>query len=272
MLVQLVLSLLDSTMNITPIPAFSDNYIWAIANETDAWLVDPGQYAPASQYLKQKHLRLAGILLTHHHPDHQGGVPEFLAEQVIPVVGPSAKNIPVVTHAVGQGDQILLEPFDLTLNVLEVPGHTLEHIAFFGNIANVPRLFCGDTLFAGGCGRLLEGTAAQMWQSLIKLSALSAQTQVYCAHEYTLSNLKFARLVDPDNKALKNRLICAEHTRARGQPTLPSTIELEKATNPFLRAGHPALIASAANFLQEPILDVVQSFATLRKWKDKVML
>ena len=255
-------------MDIIPISAFTDNYIWAIANDTDVWLVDPGQYTPAAHYLKQKKLRLRGILITHHHYDHQGAVAEFLSEYPVPVVGPRAKNIPLITHPVRHNDLIELAPFNLYMSVLEVPGHTLEHIAFFGNISNTPRLFCGDTLFAGGCGRLFEGTAQQMWASLRQLAALPAETLIYCAHEYTVANLKFACTVDPDNEVLIQRLAAAQSRRKQGKPTLPSTLELEKTTNPFLRTSEPALIASAAKFLQQPVADGVQCFTVLRKWKD----
>ena len=255
-------------MNITPISAFSDNYIWAIANDTDVWLVDPGQYAPVANYLREKNLRLRGILITHHHYDHQGAVAEFLSACSVPVVGPRAESIPLITHPVKQNDLIDLAPFGLYMKVLEVPGHTLEHIAFFGNISNTPRLFCGDTLFAGGCGRVFEGTAQQMWASLQRLAALPAETLIYCAHEYTVANLTFACAVDPDNDVLRQRLAGAYSKRMEGKPTLPSSLEIEKETNPFLRTSEPALIASATKFLQQPVADGVQCFAVLRKWKD----
>ena len=204
---------------IEPIAAFSDNYIWAIHNRTHAWLVDPGQYAPCANFLQRQQLRLSGILLTHHHPDHQGGIKQLLADHAVTVYGPALENIAVVSHGLQEGDKVALTDLALELSVLEVPGHTHGHIAFFGLINDAPQLFCGDTLFAGGCGYLFEGTPLQMWHSLQKLAALPAATAVYCAHEYTLANLAFARTVDPENPALLARIAAAEQTRAAGLPT-----------------------------------------------------
>ncbi len=256
------------TLHIEPIAAFSDNYIWAIHDGASAWLVDPGEYAPCAAFLQRNTLQLAGILLTHHHNDHQGGIPQLLALKAVEVIGPRKENIAVVSQAVIEGDWANLAPFGVRLQVIEVPGHTSGHIAFFGMINDVPQLFCGDTLFAGGCGRLFEGTPPQMWQSLQKLAALPGETAVYCAHEYTLSNLAFAHAAEPASIALAERIAAAKQTRAAGRPTLPSSIALERATNPFLRAAEPELMRSAAVFAGEPVNDPVQSFAALRKWKD----
>jgi hydroxyacylglutathione hydrolase len=255
---------------IEPIEAFSDNYIWAIRNAKCAWLVDPGEYAPAAAYLKRHQLELAGILLTHHHGDHVGGVAQLREDckAPLPVYGPRTENIAAVSRPLEEGDHAHLPELGVSFEVVEVPGHTRGHIAYFGAIGDVPRLFCGDTLFAAGCGRLFEGTAAQMWHSLSKLAALPDDTAVYCAHEYTLANLAFAHAAEPSNQAITERIAHARHLRARGAPTLPSNVGLEKATNPFLRAAQPALMASAQAFSGQTLLDAQGTFAVLRKWKD----
>lgn len=256
--------------SIHPIPAFSDNYIW-IATESSgnrACVVDPGDAAPVIDYLEANNLTLTDIFITHHHPDHTGGIEQLSAKYSPRIVGPQASNIQGLTDTVAEGDQIAL--FDHAFSVIEVPGHTLDHIAFFCNndSNNSPILFCGDTLFAAGCGRLFEGTPLMMFESLAKLTALSANTKVYCTHEYTMANLQFALAADPENELLKNRIVAEQEKRDAGTPTLPSSVELELATNPFLRCLNPALVKSAENQLGRNPDNEVEVFAALRSWKD----
>lgn len=255
-------------LKIIPVPAFADNYLWLLHPEDSslAYVVDPGSAAPVEEALAKYGLNLAGILVTHHHGDHIGGIQELTENRAIPVYGPDSRNIPLVTHPLSDGDTIrLAEQFDF--QVIAVPGHTLDHIAFY--CADEAVLFCGDTLFAGGCGRMFEGTPEQMYGSLAKLAQLPPETAVYCAHEYTLANLKFAQAVEPDNEKLQHRVVHAEHTRAFGSPTVPSTIGLELDTNPFLRARVPAVILAAKK--QHNSADTSEPsaiFAVLRAWKD----
>ncbi len=216
------------------------------------------------EYLERKRLQLCAVLTTHHHPDHVGGVPELLAHRAVPVYGPRGEPIPTLTHALGEGDQVRIDQLGLLFDVLAIPGHTRAHIAYYG--AN--SLFCGDTLFACGCGRLFEGTAEQMFHSLSKLAVLPDATLVYSGHEYTLANIAFARAVEPDNAELAARAISAAEKRKNDCPTLPSTIGREKKTNPFLRCLQPTVIASASKFLGKRAVDPVQVFAAIRRWKN----
>jgi hydroxyacylglutathione hydrolase len=210
-------------------------------------------------------LRLAAILVTHRHGDHVEGIPELLANDSVPVFGPAQERIPGMTHPVAGGDSIELPHPALTFAVLDVPGHTLGHIAYYGGNS----LFCGDTLFACGCGRLFEGTPRQMYDSLQKLAALPAETQVYCAHEYTLSSIRFAKAVEPGNQALLEREARDKASVAAGRPTLPSTLALEKLTNPFLRCDQPEVVSSTRRHAGTALSDPVVVFATLRAWKDR---
>jgi hydroxyacylglutathione hydrolase len=224
-------------ISITPIPALDSNYIWVIRPRPEAdfvYVVDPGDATAVIRYLQQYQLKLCGILITHRHRDHIEGVAELLRRWQVPVYGPKAESIPCVTHFLTDGDQLQLE--DLRFQVIAVPGHTWEHIAYFSNDnQNPPLLFCGDALFAGGCGRRFDGTAEIMWDSLTKLASLPDNTLMYCTHEYTLANLEFANAVEPDNEALTARLVEVSQMRQRHEITLPSTILAEKRTNPFLR-------------------------------------
>lgn len=253
---------------IIPIPAFADNYIWVVRDGTRAVVVDPGDAGPVLAYLARERLTLVAVLATHHHQDHVGGIEALVSRHPAPVYGPARETIPRIAHRLGEGDAITLPDMSLQLRILDVPGHTAGHIAYVGDIAGTPALFCGDTLFAAGCGRIFEGTPAQMWASLRALAALAGETRVYCAHEYTLANLRFARAVEPGNAALREREAAVEATRRRGEPTLPSTIALERETNPFLRAGHDDLRAAAAAHVGHPLDDAAASFAALRAWKD----
>jgi hydroxyacylglutathione hydrolase len=251
------------------VPAFKDNYLWIIHDGTHAAVVDPGDAEPILAALQANGLTLTAILLTHHHADHIGGVTRLLEHSNVPVYGPRNDGIAVVNHPVGEGDRVQVPGLALELVVLDVPGHTKGHIAYVREDAGAHWLFCGDTLFGGGCGRLFEGTPAQMMASLAKLAALPDDTLVYCAHEYTLSNLRFAEALEPGNRALQLRIENDSQLRGTHLPTIPSTIAIEKATNPFLRTREPAIIGSltAAGRLA-PGADPVTVFAALREWKN----
>jgi len=253
-------------IEIVPIPAFEDNYIWLIRNETSAVAVDPGDAGPVVDYLQRHQIRLVAILLTHHHADHTGGAAELQRRFDIPVYGPRREAIASITHPLGEGDLIDFPSLGCTFQVLDVPGHTAGHIAYYG----INSLFCGDALFACGCGRLFEGTAPQMHASLAKFSALPDDTGVYCAHEYTLENIRFAKAVEPGNTALTEREHKEHETRSQGLPTLPSSIGLEKLTNPFLRCDVPAVIAAATRFAGHPLMAPGEVFAAIRQWRDQV--
>lgn len=255
-------------LHVHPVPAFSDNYLWVIYNDHDAVAVDPGDARPVIDFLIARNLTLSAILCTHHHADHVGGVEALLdffdLRGRIPVFGPAGEKIPARTDALRQGDRISLPALDLELDVLDVSGHTAGHIAYVGQ----DMLFCGDTLFACGCGRLFEGTPAQMTGSLTKLKKLPGHTRVYCAHEYTMSNIRFAEAIEPDNADLKLRKAFCAAKRHRNQPTLPSTIALELATNPFLRWDSPAVIAAAEKHAGHPLTADHEVFASIREWKN----
>jgi hydroxyacylglutathione hydrolase len=259
------------TPYIIPLRALKDNYIWVIRDHCHAAVVDPGEASPVLDYLRREKLKLIAILNTHHHNDHVGGNAALLQEFSVPVYGPGREPISTLTHHLRECREkeneesiVYLAEFSLSLRVLDIPGHTAGHIAYYG--ANM--LFCGDTLFGCGCGRLFEGTAQQMVQSLEKLSDLPSATLVYCGHEYTLNNIRFARMVEPGNQALIEREQTVENLRRQNAPTLPSTIALEKTTNPFLRCGQPEIIRNASEHAGRELSDPVSVFAALREWKN----
>lgn len=254
-------------MNLLSLPAFEDNYIWMIHHGREALVVDPGDAAPVIAALDQADVRLVGILVTHKHLDHVGGLSRLLAHpraQGAQVWGPATEPMPVPVTPVQDGDH--LRVLDLDIKVMAVPGHTLGHLAFFADFPESV-LFCGDTMFSGGCGRLFEGTPAQMHASLTRLAALPAATRVCCAHEYTLTNLRFARAVEPHNLALAAHEVECQSLRDRGLPTLPSTIGRERMINPYLRCEQPGVIAAAVARGADG-RDPVSVLATIRQWKD----
>jgi len=252
-------------LEIVPLPALTDNYIWTLREGAHAAVVDPGEARPVLEYLAREQLALCAILATHHHPDHVGGIPELLARGKVPVYGPRREPIATLTHPVAEGDTVTIPELGLALSVLDIPGHTRAHVAYYG----AGSLFCGDTLFACGCGRLFEGTPEQMMRSLAKLAALPDATKVYCGHEYTLANIAFAQQVEPANAALATRLVRDRKLREAGKPTLPSTLGEERATNPFLRWKEPAVIESANKYLGARVSDPVRVFAAIREWKNR---
>lgn len=259
-----------SHYQVQAIPAFNDNYIWMITQPGNRHcvLVDPGDGDSACRAIKAQDLILSGILVTHRHQDHIGGIDQIIRElplaEDFTVYGPSREAQEVVTHAVNQGDTVTIPALDLNLTVLEIPGHTLGHIAYVDQHS----LFCGDTLFAGGCGRVFEGTFEQMHHSLQTLAALPASTLVYCAHEYTLANLSFAQAVEPNSQALAKRIEHCQALRQQNKATVPSQIGTELATNPFLRTQEPEVIASASEQHAASLTTPAEVFAGLRRWKD----
>ena len=254
-------------MNLIALPAFADNYIWMLHDGVRAVVVDPGDAAPVQEALSRLHLQLAAILVTHHHADHVGGVNALRPFLRGAVFGPRKEKIPTPFEPLDEGDRV--QVLGLDFDVLDVPGHTAGHIAYVQRgAAEQPILFCGDTLFSAGCGRLFEGTPAQMFQSLSKFAALPADTRVCCTHEYTLSNLRFAAAVEPSNAARAQYQVRCEALRADGLPTLPSSMGVELAVNPFLRCAAPEVMVTAmarGSLSAEP----VAVLATLREWKNQ---
>lgn len=252
-----------------PLPAFTDNYIWMLHDGRQAIVVDPGDSAPVLQALQQLGVQLKAILVTHHHADHVGGVDAVRNATGAVVYGPAREKIPEPLQRLSQGDAV--ETMGLRFAVIDVPGHTAGHIAYYcPDVDGEPLLFCGDTLFSGGCGRLFEGTPAQMLESLDQLAALPGNTRVCCTHEYTLSNLKFARAVEPGNAALLHYSSQCEALRARHQPTLPSRMALEQDINPFLRVRQPGVAQAARGYdVQVNQDDAVAVLAALRQWKNE---
>ena len=247
------------------VPAFNDNYLWVAANGRSAAVVDPGDAAPIERFLAANGLALTAILATHHHGDHVGGLQALASRWKCPTFGPAGEAIAGLDTRLAEGDRVEVPGLGARFEVLDVPGHTAGHIAYAGEGI----VFCGDTLFACGCGRLFEGTPAQMAASLAKLAALPGETRAYCAHEYTLANIRFAQAVEPGNAALEKRRARDAARRERGEPTVPSSIAEERATNPFLRCTEPEVVASAERRAGKRLAGPVEVFATLREWKNQ---
>lgn len=257
-------------MNLVALPAFSDNYIWMLHDGRRAVVVDPGDAAPVQAALERDGLVLAAILVTHHHPDHVGGVDALRPLLQGPVYGPAREAIPRPFTPLAGGEHV--DVLGLDFEVIDVPGHTAGHIAYAQRgVASAPILFCGDTLFSAGCGRLFEGTAAQMADSLARLNALPGDTQVCCTHEYTLSNLRFAAAVEPGNADIAAYAETCRRLREAGRPTLPSSLALERRVNPFLRCTVPEVVAAARSHDDghgATGRDAVDTLAALREWKN----
>jgi hydroxyacylglutathione hydrolase len=251
-------------INIEPIKAFNDNYIWLVTTNEGSIVIDPGEADQTINFLKENGLTLEAILITHHHFDHTGGIEDMLLFKDVDVYGP-VNNISTISKQLMSGD--LINVIGIDFQVIEIPGHTLDHIAFYSETFEEPILFCGDTLFSGGCGRVFEGTFEQMHASLLKLKSLPANTKIYAGHEYTQSNLKFALEVEPLNQKLISRYNDVQNLISTGKPTLPSTLELELEVNPFLRC--------QTNEVQKSVIKQFNTsnhedeiFKALRQWKD----
>lgn len=254
---------MDTSLHITALPAFSDNYIWVLSAGNCCAVVDPGDPHVVMEYLSQTGHSLNTILITHHHYDHVDGLPELIRHHSPIVFGPADPRIQGITRHCSQGDTVNLDAMGLSFQVLETPGHTSSHIAYYGHNS----LFCGDTLFSAGCGRLFEGTAEQMQTSLDKLAELPDTTRVYCTHEYTQSNCDFALAVEPDNQELLNYTLEVKEKRQADAPTLPSHIGLEKAINPFMRSRRQTVV-NAARMRQSSVSPGAETLAVIRDWKD----
>lgn len=256
----------EQSLNIKAIPAFNDNYIWCIDNQSKAIVFDPGDASVVINELQSRSLTLCAILLTHRHEDHIGGVPALVEKYQVPVYGPENDKIESVTRPIKEGTLASIKELGLSFVVLDIPGHTKGHVAYYSRMRRW--LFCGDMLFGAGCGRMFEGDAKTMFLSLSKLASLPDETQVFCGHEYTVSNLKFALEIEPTNKDTLNRLQAETEKRSQGLPTLPSSIALEKKTNPFLRAEEPHIQKTLHDLGLMKNLSPIDAFGAMRDWKD----
>jgi hydroxyacylglutathione hydrolase len=252
------------TLEVFPLPAFEDNYIWCLRRGGNLSVVDPGDAAPVLKYLSESGDRLCTILITHHHRDHTGGIGDLTARHPAPVFAPAAEAIAGTTHPLRGGDRIRLEELDIELEALDFAGHTRGHLGYY----RPGSLFCGDTLFGCGCGRIFEGTAAQLHAALTKISVLPRLTLIYCAHEYTASGIRFARAVEPGNAAIEVRASKVVEQLAARRPTVPFTVADELATSPFLRCREPEVVAAAGRRLGRKPADELEVFAALREWRD----
>jgi len=252
--------------SLVPLPALEDNYIWIVHDGSAALAIDPGEAAPVCDWLDRHCIRLHAIMITHHHRDHTGGVAELVRATGARVYGPADEPLPYCDVAL-TGNERLDRPggLELTFDVLAIPGHTLGHLAYFGH----GWLFCGDTLFSAGCGRIFEGTAEMLYHSLLRLAALPEQTAVCCAHEYTLKNLAFASVVEPNNPAICQAIARCQVLRKSGQPTLPSTLEQERKINPFLRVDIPEVAAAVEKATGTRPANSLATFTELRRWRDR---
>lgn len=253
--------------NVLAIPALNDNYIWTIVHSKNrkAVIVDPGESEPVFDLFKQQNLTLTAILITHHHWDHTNGIQRIIEKYPVPIYGPLKDKIPLCNHTLNDQDTVELPDAELTFQVLEIPGHTIGHIAYCGHQC----VYTGDTLFTGGCGRIFEGSPNQFYHSLTKLASLDPQTKVYCGHEYTDKNLQFAEMVEPNNPKLKRRIIKTQQKLNQNQPTPPSTIQLELETNPFLRCHQKNIQQRVQEYCGYPLANIVDVFAILRCWKNE---
>ncbi|CAA6827119.1 MAG: Hydroxyacylglutathione hydrolase (EC [uncultured Thiotrichaceae bacterium] len=253
------------SVTITAIPAFSDNYFWLLHDAQHAVIVDPGDAQPVLEMLEKKQLTLTAILITHHHWDHTNGIEKLIENYPdIPVYGPAKENIPCKTHALGDSDIVHISKPTLKLSVMDVPGHTAGHIAYLQG----HNLFCGDTLFASGCGRVFDGTLEDLHNSLQKIAALPSTTIIYCAHEYTIDNLGFAQWVEPDNEDINARIEACHQLLDNNQATVPTQLSVEKLCNPFIRTHLPHVIAQAEGQVKHSLENASEVFAALRTWKD----
>ncbi|WP_286238693.1 hydroxyacylglutathione hydrolase [Neptuniibacter halophilus] len=254
--------------NVTPVRAFSDNYIWVIStpDSTQVAVVDPGDAAPVQTYLDAQGLSLCAILITHHHNDHTGGVAALTEGQSIPVYGPASSPFKGINRPLKGGDRISL--LGTELEIAEVPGHTLDHISYFSRTGQ-PQLFCGDTLFLAGCGRLFEGTAEQMLNAMNYFAGLPDDTEVYCTHEYSLANLAFAEAVEPGNHDIEAAIEQCTQLRHQDKPTLPSNLAQEKRINPFMRTDRQSVINAANRFSSDALHTQTEVFAAIREWKNQ---
>ncbi|MDA9636561.1 hydroxyacylglutathione hydrolase [SAR86 cluster bacterium] len=252
--------------SIIPLSAFTDNYIWVIVYGNSAIVVDPGDAAPVKKFLSENNLNLIAILITHHHFDHTGGLLQLVEENKCSVFGPKGDHIDGITDALSEGDKFSV--LNLNFSVLETPGHTLDHIVFYSENTDQKILFSGDTLFSGGCGRLFEGSPLQMNESLQKISSLPDTTIIYCAHEYTQSNLSFALATNPSNRKLISHSKTVNDLRSRNEITLPTTLIIEKEINPFLRLHDKEIVKNAELFHDLKLNSKQEAFAAIRSWKD----
>ncbi len=259
-------------LTVQTITAFEDNYIWLIRhpNQPQVVIVDPGDATPVIAAITTQSLKPVAILITHHHWDHVGGIEDLLARWPMPVYGPARETIPHISQPLAEGDHVHIKALSVDFQVLHVPGHTTGHIAYYHPASGTEHgvVFVGDTLFTGGCGRLFEGTPAQMYDSLSRIAALPDDTRIYCAHEYTADNLAFAHIAEPDNLALQARQQTVQQQREQGQATVPSLLQEEKATNPFLRCEQASIIRAAEGFSGRKLHTAPEVFAAVRHWKD----